>query len=131
MLNVDKYREDLLEEIKTRETANKENDNENSSGLIYFDSIGAVKRKYGGGESLYFSDDVKWLFTEYEPPLLENGDGLKPGDWIMARYDDDAPWTKTQFLAYIDGMFYTREPLIGGAFKLAVYYQARLPEDGE
>lgn len=79
-------------------------------------------------------DIESWLNAEYvepDPSLLENGDGLKPGDWIMGRYDDDAPWTKTQFLAYIDGVFYTREPLNGGAFKFAVYYQARLPMEGE
>lgn len=77
---------------------------------------------------------VAWLNAEHvepELPLLENGDGLKPGDWIMVRYDDDEPWTKIQFLAYIDGVFYTREPLIGGTFKVMVYQQARLPMDGE
>lgn len=76
----------------------------------------------------------KWLNAEHEepePPLLENGDDLKTGDWIMVRYDDDEPWTKIQFLAYIDGMFYTREPLIEGTFKIMVYYQARLPMEGE
>lgn len=75
-----------------------------------------------------------WLNAEHvepEPPLLENGDELKPGDWIMVRYDDDEPWTKIQFLAYIDGVFYTREPLIGGTFKVMVYRQARLPMEGE
>lgn len=84
---------------------------------------------------IYTTEGVlEWLNAEHgepEPPLLENGDGLKPGDWVMVRYDDDAPWTKTQFLAYIDGVFYTREPLNGGTFKLAVYYQARLPMEGE
>ena len=77
---------------------------------------------------------LQWLNAEYEepePPLLENGDGLKPGDWIVVRYDDDEPWTKVQFLAYIDGVFYTREPLIGGAFKIMAYRQARLPMESE
>ena len=28
-----------------------------------------------------------WLNAEHkEPPLLKNGDGLKPGDWIMVRF---------------------------------------------
>lgn len=75
-----------------------------------------------------------WLNAEHEepePPLLENGDDLKTGDWIMVRYDDNTPWTKVQFLAYIDGVFYTREPLIGGTFKVMVYRQARLPKEGE
>lgn len=135
MLNVDKYREDLLEEIKMRETANKENDNKNSSGLVYFDSIEAVKRKYGGGASLYFSDDVKWLFTEYEPPLLENGDNLKPGDWIMVRNSNGDPWEKRQFMCCfhaLDRAFITLEKIpswyIG---KHECWKQARLPMGSE
>lgn len=74
-----------------------------------------------------------WLNAEHvepEPPILENGDGLKTGDLIMVR-DDDEPWTKVQFLAYIDGVFYTREPMIGGTFMVKVYLQARLPMEGE
>lgn len=135
MLNVDKYREDLLEEIKTRETANKENDNENSSGLVYFDSIGAVKRKYGGGESLYFSDDVKWLFTEYEPPLLENGDNLNPGDIIMVRNCNTDSWKQRTFMCYnpkLNGSFVTMSFLANwysGGHECWRY--ARLPMDGE
>lgn len=133
MLNIDKYREDILEEIKTRETANKENDNENSSGLVYFDSIGAVKRKYGGGESLYFSDDVKWLFTEYEPPLLENGDNLNPGDWIMVRGYTHEDWKKHQFMCYFNGLFFVT-PNFAHAISYNVcksFVQARLPMEGE
>lgn len=133
MLNIDKYREDILEEIKTRETANKENDNENSSGLVYFDSIEAVRRKHGGGSSLYFSDDVKWLFTEYEPPLLENGDGLKPGDWIMVKHYKHDTWKKRKFLCYWNGRFFaTKGYWEATSFKdFNSYTIARLPEEGE
>lgn len=39
----------------------------------------------------------KWLNAEYvepEPPLLENGDGLKPGDLIMVRDKNSDVWKK-------------------------------------
>lgn len=127
MLNVDKYREELLKEIETRDY------NENSSGLIYFDSIEAVKRKHGGGSSLYFSDDVKWLFTEYEPPLLENGDNLNPGDWIMVRDFDDSAWYHRQFMCYYKGLFltaYDDEGIINTNTFIG-WKQARLPMEGE
>lgn len=130
MLNVDKYREELLKEIETRKT---ENDNENSSGLVYFDSIEAVKRKHGGGSSPYFSDDVKWLFTEYEPPLLENGDGLQPGEWIMVRNDSGLEWQKRCFMCYRYGYFIAVSGgrSIGTMGGYEAWIQARLPEDGE
>lgn len=130
MLNVDKYREELLKEIETREI---ESDNENSSGLVYFDSIEAVKRKYGGGSSPYFSDDVKWLFTEYEPPLLENGDNLNPGDWIMVRDFDDSAWYHRQFMCYYKGLFLTAydDEGIVDTNTFIGWKQARLPMEGE
>ena len=131
MLNVDKYREELLKEIETRET---ENDNKNSSGLIYFDSIEAVKRKHGGGSSPSFSDDVKWLFTEYEPPLLENGDNLNPGDWIMVRNNKDNEWKRLRFVCYHNNAFWTLHD-VGDWFyigsKIMPWVQARLLEEGE
>lgn len=79
---------------------------------------------------------VAWLNAEREepePPLLENGDGLKLGDQIMVRNDADEPWTKVQFLAYIGGVFYTAGPVTRGAFKANrhLYLQARLPMEGE
>lgn len=36
-----------------------------------------------------------WLNAEHEepePPLLENGDDLEPGDWIMVRDEFDDGW---------------------------------------
>lgn len=52
---------------------------------------------------------LQWLNAEYEkpePPLLENGDGLNPGDWIMVRDCDGERWGKRQFLFYYNGRFY-------------------------
>lgn len=76
---------------------------------------------------------IKWLFDEYEAPLLKNGNDLKPGDWIMVRsytYDD---WKKRQFMCYFNGLFF-----VTTNFAHAINYnvcksfvQARLPEDGE
>lgn len=79
---------------------------------------------------------LQWLNAEHEkpePPLLKNGDGLKPGDWIMVRnytYDD---WKKVQFMCYFEGYFFTAP-----TFAYAINYntcssftQARLPMEGE
>lgn len=76
-----------------------------------------------------------WLNAEYEPPLLENGDGLKPGDWIMVKIFEDGEWAKRQFAFFHNGWFYY---LRGGSnfaqlhlYSLLRSEQARLPEDGE
>lgn len=77
-----------------------------------------------------------WLNAEHEepePPLLENGDGLKPGDWIMVRDEFDDIWKKRAFVAYYDGRFIA----VRGGYKIGehneVEYarQARLPIEGE
>ena len=75
-----------------------------------------------------------WLNAEHkEPPLLENGDGLKPGDWIMVRDGDGVSWRKRQFMCYFDNRFYCFKP--HSQFKnecdCVMWVQARLPEDGE
>lgn len=83
----------------------------------------------------------KWLNAEHvepEPPLLENGDGLKPGDWIMVRDHNDDSWEKMMFVCYYNGLFFVvddntlRESRIreNGA-NITGWEQARLPEDGE
>ena len=133
MLNVDKYREELLEEMERNKKNANENDNDNLFGMkVYFRSIEAVMKRHGGGSTSYFSDDVKWLFSEYEPPLLENGDGLKPGDWIMVRKNEDGVWEEQQFLSYLDGWFYARKIVPDGwSEKIDRFRQARLPEEGE
>lgn len=48
-----------------------------------------------------------WLNAEHkEPLLLENGDGLKSGDWIMVKEPGDEVWDKKIFAYYYDGRFY-------------------------
>lgn len=78
-------------------------------------------------------ETIQWLFAEYEPPLLENGDGLKPGDWIMVRDGDGVSWRKRQFMCYFDNRFYCFKP--HSQFKnecdCVMWLQARLPMEGE
>lgn len=80
---------------------------------------------------------LQWLNAEHEePPLLENGDDLKPGDWIMVRDNVDCNWYKRQFMCYFDGGFYCvnnvkksmKEYTI---FNVSSWNQARLPMEGE
>ena len=79
----------------------------------------------------------KWLNTEHkepEPPLLENGDGLKPGDWIMVRDRDDQKWAKCTFICYLDGRFWitpTEGPYLLDRLLISGWKQARLPMEGE
>ena len=76
-----------------------------------------------------------WLNAEHkEPPLLENGDGLKPGDLIMVRDQDDQTWAKCTFICYLDGRFWTTPtegPYLLGQLLISGWQQARLPEEGE
>ena len=81
-------------------------------------------------------DIENWLNAEHEepePPLLENGDGLKPGDWIMVRNGDGVSWRKRQFMCYFDNRFYCFKP--HSQFKnecdCVMWLQARLPMEGE
>ena len=78
-----------------------------------------------------------WLNAEHvepEPPLLENGDGLKIGDCIMVQGEHEISWEKHIFICYKDGLFWT----IANANNLDedhpyihCWNQARLPMDGE
>lgn len=78
-----------------------------------------------------------WLNAEHvepEPPLLENGDGLKPGDWVMVRNKKDNEWEKFRFVCYHNDAFWTLYDdgdwfHIGS--KLRPWVQARLPMEGE
>ena len=76
-----------------------------------------------------------WLNAEHvkpEPPMLENGDGLKPGDWIMVRDCEAQSFVKRQFLYFYGNRFYcARKDLTPLDNQTEWYMQARLPEDGE
>ena len=78
-----------------------------------------------------------WLNAEHEEPLLANGDGLKPGDWIMVRNSDEDKWSKEQFLFYYPYSSSDRnfacayhDGVIGDG-DYFTWKQARLPEEGE
>ena len=54
-----------------------------------------------------------WLNAEHvkpEPPLLKNGDGLNPGDWIMVRDVDSQSFVRRQFLYFFGGKFICSSP---------------------
>lgn len=77
---------------------------------------------------------IKWLFSEYEPPLLENGDGLKPGDWIMVRDSDKEKWVKRIFICFFEEVFWTIpniECSVAPNMLITERKQARLPKEGE
>lgn len=75
-----------------------------------------------------------WLNAEHkEPPLLENGDGLKSGDWIMVRNDNEESWTSQVFLCFVYGYFICvcDKEYIGHDGNYKLWKQARLPEGDE
>lgn len=81
--------------------------------ILEIDGLGcALYEKREGGKNCYGDcgdceqESWEWLQQEYEPPLLENGDGLKTGDWIMVGHAENDCWCKRQFLYYYDGLFY-------------------------
>ena len=138
MLNVDKYRDELIEEMKCRKENLDACENDSYRGVeIYFKSIKEVKKRHGGGSSVLYGDVVEWLFSEYDPPLLENGNELKPGDWIMVRNDDDSViWYKNRFVCYYNATFFVVDDIENDNFNengtnITGWKYARLPEDGE
>lgn len=77
-----------------------------------------------------------WLNAEHvepEPPLLENGDGLKPGDWIMVRDNNEQNWVQATYLFYFNEMFYCVDGVryIAEEGNFVNWLQARLLEEGE
>ena len=77
-------------------------------------------------------ENHKWLLDKYEPPLLKNGDGLKPGDWIMVRDCEAQSFVKRQFLYFYGHRFYCAHMgLTPLEDQIEWYKQARLPEEGE
>lgn len=126
MINFDKYREEIMSEIRRR----------NASTNPAPCAIRSVHRElecFGTkcGDCSFRS--LEWLFQEYEPPLLENGDGLNPGDWIMVRYYTADKWHKRQFMCFYNGVFYTAEGPFDmvGHHTFSRWHDARLPEEGE
>ena len=128
MLNFDKYRDEVEKRAAwaVREGSKKPK----PAHLVLNEIIIGEGLPYMKGNEL-----VDWLFEEYEPSLLENGDDLKPGDWIMVKIFEDGEWVKRQFTFFHDGWFYY---LRGGSnfaqlhlYSLLRSEQARLPEDGE
>ena len=87
----------------------------------------------------------KWLNAEHkepEPPLLENGDGLKVGDWIMVRDLDGDEWCKMVFAFYYNNLFFVLDNAVLKKFNsfssidengtgVTGWFQARLPMEGE
>ena len=115
MLNVDKYRKEIDLIIE--------------KGAMPRHGILRMCLEETNSESVDAAAALDWLFSEYEPPLLENGDGLKPGDWIMVRDSETCNWKKRQFIGYFEGKFYTKYPF--DDYTAECWQQARLPMEGE
>lgn len=96
-----------------------------------FSPIGSAAARVSGIDD--WARLIDWLFAEYEPPLLNNGDGLKPGDWIMVRNHESSLWNKRQFLCFCEHLFVAADddysPIVGGMFSSWKF--ARLPMEGE
>lgn len=122
MLNVDKYREEIMSDSVNRLECY----------IADLRGVGTVGCAHNLCK-MCMQKSFKWLFSEHEPPLLENGDGLKPGDWIMVRDNDNQDWCKSVFLFYLDGEFYCVDgcDYIPKDGYFVNWKQARLPEDGE
>lgn len=119
MTNYDKHKSEILNLAKTR----------------YSDFYAAEALAAHDISGLADADNViKWLFDEYEPPLLKNGDDLKPGDWIMVRNARDEDWESRRFICYYNNVFWTLYDNgdwfhIGS--KITPWLKARLPMEGE
>lgn len=77
-----------------------------------------------------------WLNAEHEElesPLLENGDELKPGNFLMVRDSCHDKWCKRVFLCYKSGYFVMTDngDPIGISGVYTAWNQARLPMEGE
>lgn len=118
MTNYDKHKDEILKLAKERYS-----DFYAAEALAAYDISGLADA----------NNVIKWLFDEYEPPLLKNGNDLKPGDWIMVRDKDSEPWLKRRFLVYHNGLFYCVDGGFGinKSFYVYGWRQARLPMEGE
>lgn len=121
MQNVDKYREAIMsEDVDANELD------------CHIAALRGIKDCGNCEWGACMIESFKWLFSEYEPLLLKNGDNLKPGDWIMVRDEDSQSFVRRQFLYFFDGKFIcsapNHAPLEGFG---EPWVQARLLEDGE
>lgn len=121
MLNIDKYRKEIDRMIE-------------NGGMPrhMFLRLCLEKTKL---ESVDAAEVLDWLFSEYEPPLLENGDRLKPGDWIEVS-DDCVTWYNHSFVCYYNARFFVVGDVMSKSFNengtnITGWKYARLPEDGE
>lgn len=130
MLNFDKYREEV--EKRAAWAVREGCKDPKPAHLVLNEIIIGKGLPYMKGNEL-----VDWLFEEYEPPMLENGDGLKPGDWIMVSDDDDSViWYKNRFVCYYNATFFVVDDNGSDSFNengtnITGWKYARLPEDGE
>ena len=127
MLNVEKYLGAIKSEIDANACASK-------SCLIAKVRRNGIKQDCDRTTCRDCEDEsIEWLFSEYEPPLLENDDGLQPGDWIMVRNHESGLWNRRQFLCFYEHLFIAADdgysPLVGGMFSSWKF--ARLPMEGE
>ena len=129
MLNVEKYLGVIKREIDKNACASK-------SCLIAKVRRSGVKQDCDRTTCRDCEDEsIEWLFSEHEQQLLKNGDGLKPGDWIMVRNEDGSRWFKRRFMCYHNGAFYvTESDSFGNGLAVTVaacgWRQARLPMEG-
>lgn len=130
MLNFDKYREEV--EKRAAWAVREGSKNPKPAHLVLKEIIIGNCLPYMNGNEL-----VDWLFEEFELPLLKNGYGLKPGDWIMVREHEHDSWDKMRFVCFADDLFYVIDDALGSEVfeengtNITGWKQARLPEDGE
>ena len=120
MLNVDKYRKEIDLIIE--------------KGAMPRHGILRMCLEETNSESVDAAAALDWLFSEYELPLLEIGDGLKPGDWIMVRDSDKEKWVKRIFICFFEEVFWTIpniECSVAPNMLITERKQARLPMEGE
>lgn len=102
--------------------------------VVYGESCADAEKDCNDCEFNKLEDIENRLNAEHEePPLLENGDGLKAGDKIMVRDNNKQNWVQATYLFYFNEMFYcvagVRHIAEGGDF--INWQQARLPMEGE
>lgn len=127
MLNFDKYVNEIIEERKNHTSLD--------CALL------KIRIRHGEGGTCLNTpcgkcreESINWLCDECKPPLLQNGDGLKPGDWIMVRNKECEEWRKRRFMCFRRGMFITSDNSSIDLFSKGTHSdweQARMPGDGE